>query len=233
MARDHEREDFVNADGSTYRSHFIVKEEDFDKEIMWISDHLVLDGRHFFRECCRNANGLWYVWVYLLGTQREAENYVYSIKIHSEDKEEELAYRGKVVSLDVPKEKLISLGSGLVFPDTTARHYWTNPKIHYSVAVISKKAMKKKTTNNQGDAASVLKTSESSSNLKQGNKGPGAIKEKAATITEKEKSTAASPSSASTSTTTGSGATPKTEAATSGSVTPSASASEDVRETPC
>lgn len=86
MANDHEREDFVNAEGSIYRSHFIVHEEDFSREIMWISDHLTLDGRHFFRECCRNANGLWFIWVYLLGTYKEAENYIYTIKITSEDK---------------------------------------------------------------------------------------------------------------------------------------------------
>ena len=86
MANDHEREDFVNADGSSYRSHFIVNDDDFSKEIMWISDHLMLDGRHFFRECCRNANGLWFIWVYILGSFKEAENYIYSIKITSEDK---------------------------------------------------------------------------------------------------------------------------------------------------
>lgn len=86
MKNDHECEDFVNADGSTYRSHFIVHEEDFTREIMWISDHLTLDGRHFFRECCRKENGLWFIWVYLLGSQKEADNYVYTIKITSEDK---------------------------------------------------------------------------------------------------------------------------------------------------
>ena len=37
----------------------------FFSEIMWISDHLMLDGRHFFRECCRSANGLWFIWVYV------------------------------------------------------------------------------------------------------------------------------------------------------------------------
>jgi len=121
MTKGHECEDFVNADGSVYRSHFIVNEEDFSREIMWISDHLTLDSRHFFRECCRDANGLWYIWVYLLGTQKEADNYIYTIKITSEDKEEEIAYRGKVLSLDVPKEKLSTIGAGLIFPDATAR----------------------------------------------------------------------------------------------------------------
>ena len=86
MSNDHEREDFVNAEGSSYKSHFIVHDEDFSREIMWISDHLMLDGRHFFRECCRNADGLWFIWVYLLGSRKEAENYHYNIKIYSEDK---------------------------------------------------------------------------------------------------------------------------------------------------
>ena len=45
MTKGHECEDFVNADGSVYRSHFIVNEEDFSREIMWISDHLTLDSR--------------------------------------------------------------------------------------------------------------------------------------------------------------------------------------------
>ena len=49
MYNDHETEDFVHAGGSSYESYFIVNEDDFDREIMWISDHLVLDGRHFFR----------------------------------------------------------------------------------------------------------------------------------------------------------------------------------------
>ena len=45
MTKGHEYEDFVNANGSVYRSHFIVNEEDFSREIMWISDHLTLDSR--------------------------------------------------------------------------------------------------------------------------------------------------------------------------------------------
>lgn len=39
----------------------------------------------FFEECCRNANGLWYVWVYLMGTKTEAKDYTYEIKISSDD----------------------------------------------------------------------------------------------------------------------------------------------------
>ena len=59
--------------------------DDFTREIMWISDHLDLDGRHFFRECCRTEAGLWYVWVYFLGPPHEAEDYATTIKIRQQD----------------------------------------------------------------------------------------------------------------------------------------------------
>ena len=73
LENDHETEDFVRVEGDTYRSHFIVNEvtewghlgtvsqlkddfqfqDDFTKDIMWISDQLHFDGRYFYRECCR------------------------------------------------------------------------------------------------------------------------------------------------------------------------------------
>lgn len=76
-----------------------------------------------------------------------------------------MAYRGKVLSLDVPKEKLSTIGAGLVFPDATARHFWTNLKIHYSVAVASKKSIKKK-NNDSSSQSSSSKTSDKQSNAK-------------------------------------------------------------------
>ena len=59
--------------------------DDFTREIMWISDHLDLDGKHFFRECCRTENGIWYVWVYFLGPPHEADNFSTTIKIRQQD----------------------------------------------------------------------------------------------------------------------------------------------------
>ena len=85
MAEEHEREDFVHANASVYRSHFIVNPDDFTREIMWISDHLDLDGKHFFRECCRTESGVWYVWVYFLGPAHEADDYTTTIKIRQQD----------------------------------------------------------------------------------------------------------------------------------------------------
>jgi hypothetical protein len=83
MANDHEREDFVHANDSKYQSHFIVKSADFQQGIMWICDHLVLDNRHFFRECCRcEERHLWFIWVYLLGAPDEADKFVCTIRVH-------------------------------------------------------------------------------------------------------------------------------------------------------
>ena len=46
---DHETEDFVRVESGDYHSHFIVNEEDFSKDIMWISDQLHYDGKYFYR----------------------------------------------------------------------------------------------------------------------------------------------------------------------------------------
>lgn len=121
------------------------------------------------------------------------------------------------MSLDVPKEKLASVGAGLVFPDSTAKHFWTNLKIHYSVAVASKKSIKKKSEN-------------SASTKSDSNKATKKEKLEKATSTsgDKEPKVVVSASTQSLSTAASSGATAKPEASIT-ATTPG----EDVRETPC
>jgi len=140
MKKDHEREDFVHTESNTYRSHFIVQSSDFTGEIMWISDHIVFEDRHFFRECCRSKDGQWFVWVYMIGSRKECEEYIYTVKIMSDDREEELMYRGRCVPLDVAKEKLVQVGNCLIFPDSTAKRFWANQRIHYQVYVVNRKS---------------------------------------------------------------------------------------------
>ena len=105
---------------------------------MWISDNLQLEGRNFFRECCRSPEGLWYIWVYMVGSLSDAQQYKCTIKITSSDKSEELAFKGRVTSIDVPKIEVSKSCLGLVFPDSTAKLYWEDSKIHYSVSVEAK-----------------------------------------------------------------------------------------------
>ena len=48
---------------------------------------------------------------------------------------EELSYKGKCLPLDIPKEKLSTVGRCLIFTDITAKQFWGNLRIHYSVEV--------------------------------------------------------------------------------------------------
>jgi len=134
---DHETEDFVRVDGGWYASHFIVNEEDFSKDIMWISDQLHYDGKYFYRECCRSNKGLWYIWVYQL-EDNPSDQYIAEISIISADKEDSLTCRSKPLNLDLTKEKIAESGRGLVFTDTTARLFWEDNKVRYSVSIKKK-----------------------------------------------------------------------------------------------
>ena len=71
----------------------MVSEEIFSRNLSyttWGPTYLRMNGHHFLRVCCRNAYGLWFIWVYVLGTQKEAENYEYTIKITKENKVQRL-----------------------------------------------------------------------------------------------------------------------------------------------
>ena len=108
---------------------------------MWISDHIVLEDRHFFRECCRSKDGQWFVWVYMIGSRKECEEYTYTIKIISDDREEELKFKGRCVPLDIAKEKMVQVGNCLIFPDSTAKRFSANQqRLHYQVHVVNCKS---------------------------------------------------------------------------------------------
>jgi len=133
---DHETEDFVRVEGGEYSSHFIVNEKDFTEDIMWISDQLHFDEKYFYRECCRSNAGLWYIWVYVLeaGAQ-EHNNYTCEISVMSADRQEVLTCKSRPLSLDYTKEKVTESGRGLVFTDSTARLFWEDNKVRYSVNI--------------------------------------------------------------------------------------------------
>jgi len=136
---DHETEDFVRVEGGEYSSHFIVNEEDFNKDIMWISDQLHYDGKYFYRECCRSNEGLWYIWVYELAPEsQDTSQYTCQISINSRDGEDSLTCRSKPLSLDNTKEKIAESGRGLIFTDSTARLFWEENKVRYSVSILKK-----------------------------------------------------------------------------------------------
>ncbi len=50
----------------------------------WVANELVLEGRHFFLECFRCPPD-WHLWVYLVGTEREASQFHATIQLFRED----------------------------------------------------------------------------------------------------------------------------------------------------
>jgi hypothetical protein len=122
---------------------------------MWISDHLTLDGHHFFRECCRTDKGIWFVWVYFLGPPEESENYMTSIRVRQQDdvsdnltthddkmhrhfsllQSEELIYKGRVNPLNSEVRSELTACSALVFPDSVAKQFTRDRKLYYVVEV--------------------------------------------------------------------------------------------------
>eukprot|EP00088_Acartia_fossae_P053400 TRINITY_DN6079_c0_g1_i1.p1 TRINITY_DN6079_c0_g1~~TRINITY_DN6079_c0_g1_i1.p1 ORF type:complete len:377 (+),score=71.29 TRINITY_DN6079_c0_g1_i1:227-1357(+) len=131
----HETEDFVRVEGGEYSSHFIVNEEDFSKDIMWISDQLHFDQKYFYRECCRSNKGLWYIWLYQLDTDGHQDDYTCQISVMSADRQDMLTCTSRPLSLDYTKEKVAESGRGLVFTDSTARLFWEDNKVRYSVSI--------------------------------------------------------------------------------------------------
>ncbi len=63
----------------------IDKEPVFYKlsKMTWVANELICDGRHFFLECFRVPPD-WHIWVYMVGSEREAERYHTNIQVGGE-----------------------------------------------------------------------------------------------------------------------------------------------------
>merc|ERR1719342_125408 len=72
---------------------------------------------------------------FLQTSQSLVTDYTCTISIKSADGEEELSCRCRPLSLDCTKENIAESGRGLVFTDTTARHFWEENKVRYSVTI--------------------------------------------------------------------------------------------------
>ena len=72
-------------DKSSHNQHILINHDasalEKDKVIQ-----LDLDGKCFFLEICRVAtDGVWLFWVYILGSQKEAMDYKYTLTLKSEN----------------------------------------------------------------------------------------------------------------------------------------------------
>ncbi len=55
----------------------------FSDRMTWVANELVCEGRHFFLECMRSPPD-WHIWMYLLGSEKEAEQFQTNIQLFKE-----------------------------------------------------------------------------------------------------------------------------------------------------
>ena len=87
MAKDHQNQVLdrhhpcATLKGSTM--HFSIGgwETDVMKPLTFHTKHLELDGRHFYNDIFRNEHGMWHFLVYLLGPQKDADNYHWAMRL--------------------------------------------------------------------------------------------------------------------------------------------------------
>ena len=106
---------------------------DLTTTIAWRPFHFVLNNHDFFMVVSRTYleiyGGKWSINIYMLGNQKEAEKYTFSLRIHNKEDTKWLAFSENVLSVDVPKTATISKnfhddpGLGMVFTDTLAKKF--------------------------------------------------------------------------------------------------------------
>lgn len=121
---------FVNT-----KSQLAVNEADYENEGFWYGEHLILDGNNFFCETMTEGKGVWYMWVYVLGTPEDCKNYDFTVKIICLDDTEELTYTGQCLPLDTAKEEITETGQCLIFIDKTAKRFCVDSRLNYFVEV--------------------------------------------------------------------------------------------------
>ena len=110
-------------------------ERTFDNPYFFKPVHIQLGDRHFFREAHRTADGRWHMLLRMLGSKKDCEDCIYSIRIFKDDKDDELTYRGSCIALDNTKEKVAQGGNYLNFSDVTAKWFMVNGKINYELKI--------------------------------------------------------------------------------------------------
>lgn len=107
------------------------------QERYWIPDHIELNDNHFFLECWRNNDGLWALWVYMLGSKNDCKEYAYTITVYSDDKEKKgmLVYQNSCVPLDLTKEQIALQGKCLTFTDPAANEFLTKNEIKLKLII--------------------------------------------------------------------------------------------------
>ena len=96
---------------------------------------MTINKRYFFGVFWRalGPNGLWHVWVYMVGNKEEGKDYVYTIKIVNINLDEEISYTGQTVPLDVGREEIIKSSRCMLFNDEIAKRFCRNDTITFHI----------------------------------------------------------------------------------------------------
>ncbi|XP_059079789.1 uncharacterized protein LOC131877951 isoform X2 [Tigriopus californicus] len=109
----------------------IDKEPVFYKttRMTWVANELICDSFHFFLECMRVPPD-WHLWVYIIGSEKDAEKYQATIQLFREDEYGQVAdlgysaqrsYTGQVISIHRSKEEIAEFSLGFMVHDKQIR----------------------------------------------------------------------------------------------------------------
>ena len=122
--------DFVTSTENGIYVYKKMKEKYFDGgDFRGFQCFLDYDSKSFFVQT-RNFRGFIFIWLQLFGSQFEAKNYEYSVKIH-DPKIGKFSYSGPVRSLDDDKNAIYDSGLDLSVPHSIIRKLLQNWKIHH------------------------------------------------------------------------------------------------------
>ena len=87
--------------------------------------HFMFDGVSFFSFVWRTfvPERRWYIWLYMVGTPDETKYYFYTVKITSDEFNEEMIYSGQPASLQIERDEISTMGRCLAFNDTIAKRF--------------------------------------------------------------------------------------------------------------
>ena len=137
LKKKHSNVDFtenVALEPSSANGFIPTKEKHFAKNYSPIPDQLRCDGRHFFFECWRDdLLGFWSFWVYYLGGQEIANDYLYYLSIYNgNDESEYIKCTLRTVSVDIPRKRV---PGGITISDSMVKRFMKNQSIEYRVSV--------------------------------------------------------------------------------------------------
>ena len=92
-----------------------------------------LDSRNFFGVCWREAGpeGLWHISLYMNGSKKDTEKYIFTAKICDNNYIEEMAFTSECVPIHIGKEEMMEMGRCLTFSDKNVKRFSKNNKLNF------------------------------------------------------------------------------------------------------